>query len=87
MMKFQRRLSNSKNFIPTVLFRANKNGLFRNKNCICKGCALSITIFNYAIDCIKVHRLSGFGHSRSVQISPEHRVTDLEYADGSPFCR
>ncbi|VDN50415.1 unnamed protein product [Dracunculus medinensis] len=55
---------------------------FEIKTGVRQGCVLSPTIFNYAIDWVMD---TACRHSRGVQISPEHHITDLEYANNVVF--
>lgn len=51
---------------------------FKRKTGVRQGCFLSLTIFNYKIDWIidTTRR-----HSRSIQFSPKHPITDVGYVD------
>jgi hypothetical protein len=61
-----------------VLIRGEQSERFETRTGVRQGCPLSPILFNFAIDWVLKTALSD---SIGVQISPQHNITDLDYAD------
>jgi hypothetical protein len=61
-----------------VLINGEKTDRFETKTGVRQGCPLSPVLFNFVIDWVLEKSLDG---SEGVNISPQQRITDLDYAD------